>query len=246
MTAPAALRSPSPDCAWPSWASWPACLAAMRSRWCASTAARRSTSSIGADLIVVGEEQSPLVDLVDLLDDEARRAVEAGKATLITETELWQRLGLIDAQQNVHRLYTPAMLADLLGVPLAIVRRWHRRGSDRAGARSARAALLRLSGSGHRTAIGRAFGGGRLAASDRKEAGRRRPLAARHRAILGATLDHRRGEAGPVARKGTACWSRADNCDSISAAPQQHDRARRDRRGHERGSECHVRRARRG
>jgi tetratricopeptide (TPR) repeat protein len=81
-----------------------------------------------ADLIVVGEDQSPVVDLADLLDANARRDVEAGTATLLTETQLWQRLGFIDEKQNVHRLYTPAMLADLLGVPLAIVRRWHRRG----------------------------------------------------------------------------------------------------------------------
>jgi len=81
-----------------------------------------------ADLIVVGEEQSPVVDLADLLNASARSDVESGKSTLLTETQLWQRLGFIDEKQNIHRLYTPAMLADLLGVPLAIVRRWHRRG----------------------------------------------------------------------------------------------------------------------
>ena len=47
---------------------------------------------------------------------------------MITETQLWQRLGLVEAQQDIHRLYTPAMLADLLGVPVAVIRRWHRRG----------------------------------------------------------------------------------------------------------------------
>ena len=81
-----------------------------------------------ADLIVVGEDQSPLVDLADLLDADARRNVETGKATLVTETQLWQRLGFIDEKQNVHRLYTPAMLAGLLRLPVAVIRRWHRRG----------------------------------------------------------------------------------------------------------------------
>ena len=47
---------------------------------------------------------------------------------MLTETQLWQRLGLVEAQQGIHRLYTPAMLADLLGVPVAVIRRWHRRG----------------------------------------------------------------------------------------------------------------------
>ena len=47
---------------------------------------------------------------------------------MLTETQLWQRLGLVESQQNVHRLYTPAMLAELLHVPVAVIRRWHRRG----------------------------------------------------------------------------------------------------------------------
>jgi tetratricopeptide (TPR) repeat protein len=34
----------------------------------------------------------------------------------------------MDADREVHRLSTPAMLAELLGVPIAVIRRWHRRG----------------------------------------------------------------------------------------------------------------------
>jgi DNA-binding transcriptional MerR regulator len=79
-------------------------------------------------LAVVGEADLPLGDLGELLDDDARRRAEEGTLTLITETELWQHLGFVEGEQNVHRLYTPAMLADLLGVPVAIIRRWHRRG----------------------------------------------------------------------------------------------------------------------
>jgi tetratricopeptide (TPR) repeat protein len=47
---------------------------------------------------------------------------------IVTETQLWQRLGLVDGDQQVRRLYTPAMLADLLRVSVATIRRWHRRG----------------------------------------------------------------------------------------------------------------------
>jgi tetratricopeptide (TPR) repeat protein len=54
--------------------------------------------------------------------------VDDGRIEVITETQLWQRLGLFDAEPHVRRLYTPAMLAELLSVPVAIVRRWHRRG----------------------------------------------------------------------------------------------------------------------
>jgi tetratricopeptide (TPR) repeat protein len=77
------------------------------------------------ELIVVGEQDLPLEDL---LGEQLRGAIEVGSVSVLTETQLWQRLGLVESQQNVHRLYTPAMLADLLHVPVAVIRRWHRRG----------------------------------------------------------------------------------------------------------------------
>jgi tetratricopeptide (TPR) repeat protein len=82
-------------------------------------------------LIVVGEEDFPLAAIGgqrDWFDQPTQRKIEEGAVEVLTETQLWQRLGLVDAQQGVHRLYTPAMLADLLGVPVAVIRRWHRRG----------------------------------------------------------------------------------------------------------------------
>lgn len=82
-------------------------------------------------LVVVGEHELPLGDLAGAgatLDEETRRAAEQGKLRIINETQLWQRLGLVEGQQNVHRLYTPAMLADLLDVPVSVIRRWHRKG----------------------------------------------------------------------------------------------------------------------
>ncbi len=82
-------------------------------------------------LIVVGEEEFPPAEVLDQegwFDEATRRQVERGAIEVITETQLWQRLGLVDAQQEIHRLYTPAMLAELLGVPVAVIRRWHRRG----------------------------------------------------------------------------------------------------------------------
>jgi tetratricopeptide (TPR) repeat protein len=84
-----------------------------------------------AHLIVVGEEEFPLPatgDQSDWFDEETRRKAEDGTIEVITETQLWQRLGLVDSQHDIHRLYTPAMLADLLRVPVAVIRRWHRRG----------------------------------------------------------------------------------------------------------------------
>ncbi len=82
-------------------------------------------------LAVVGEEALPLPDAPGLdawLDAPTRAAVDSGTLEVLSETELWQRLGLVDREQDIQRLYTPAMLAELLGVPVAVVRRWHRRG----------------------------------------------------------------------------------------------------------------------
>ena len=84
-----------------------------------------------ANLVVLGEEGLPAPEeesVESWLDDACRAGLEAGALELITETQLWQRLGLVDPQPDIHRLYTPAMLAELLGVSVAVIRRWHRRG----------------------------------------------------------------------------------------------------------------------
>ncbi|MGC4002824.1 MAG: MerR family transcriptional regulator [Pirellulales bacterium] len=84
--------------------------------------------------IVAGEGESPLPgsQLVDALErffgPEVRQAIDDGHIRLTGETQLWERLGLVDVEQNIQRLYTPQMLAELLGVAPALIRRWHKRG----------------------------------------------------------------------------------------------------------------------
>ncbi len=83
------------------------------------------------DLVVVGEAGLALLDPAEgeqLLDRATRDAAEQGAVEIVTETGLWQRLGLVEDDQAIRQLYTPAMLARLLDVPVAVVRRWHRRG----------------------------------------------------------------------------------------------------------------------
>jgi tetratricopeptide (TPR) repeat protein len=80
-----------------------------------------------ADLIVVGADELPLSGIEELLDEPTRQAIAAGRVEMIGEAQLWQQLGLAENEAPV-RLYTPAMLADLLGVSVATIRRWHRRG----------------------------------------------------------------------------------------------------------------------
>lgn len=90
-------------------------------------------------LAVIGEAELPGLDAHDLAsvvadgqEQQVRQAVESGALRIITETQLWRELGLLNDDaadaSAVRRLYTPAMLADLLDVPLAVIRRWHRRG----------------------------------------------------------------------------------------------------------------------
>jgi len=84
-----------------------------------------------ANLIVIGERELPLAEAISgegLFDEALRQAADEGRISIIGETELWRRLGLLDEAAGVRRLYTPAMLADLLGVPVAVIRRWQRRG----------------------------------------------------------------------------------------------------------------------
>ncbi len=82
-------------------------------------------------LVVVGEAQRTLGDVrgvAEQFDEPARQAARRGSLKVVTETQLWQRLGLVEGESEIRRLYTPAMLADLLETPVALIRRWHRRG----------------------------------------------------------------------------------------------------------------------
>jgi tetratricopeptide (TPR) repeat protein len=84
-----------------------------------------------SDLIVVSDEVTDVARLAtdaEWLTDDLRSAWQQGQLELVRESEFWSRLGLVDAGEGVARLYTPAMLAELLRVPVEAVRRWHRKG----------------------------------------------------------------------------------------------------------------------
>lgn len=81
------------------------------------------------DWIVVGADELPLgPDETDLLSPEIRDAAAKDELEILSETEFWSRLGLVDGEQHIRRLYTPSMLAQLLDVSVGTVRGWHRRG----------------------------------------------------------------------------------------------------------------------
>lgn len=79
------------------------------------------------DWVVIGAEESPLAE-AELLSRRIHAAAATGRLEVLPESELWQRLGLVDTELITQRYYTPAMLAHLLGVSVGVIRRWHRRG----------------------------------------------------------------------------------------------------------------------
>ena len=80
------------------------------------------------DLVVIGADVNPLDEPEQLSDQWVNQATSDGRLVVINETEFWQKLGMVEPEHEVSQLYTPAMLAGLLGIPLSTIRRWHRRG----------------------------------------------------------------------------------------------------------------------
>lgn len=88
-----------------------------------------SAEDPAVDLIVVGADQSLADDYAALLSEQVLARADQGSLEIISETEWWRRLGVVDEDgEAARRLYTPAMLSDLLSVPLKTIRRWHRKG----------------------------------------------------------------------------------------------------------------------
>jgi tetratricopeptide (TPR) repeat protein len=90
--------------------------------------------SADADVIVISDQAAELDRLLadrDCFPDEVRAAISRGELELVRESQLWARLGLVDASEGIERLYTAAMMAELVSVPLAAIRQWQRQGALR-------------------------------------------------------------------------------------------------------------------
>lgn len=80
------------------------------------------------NMVVIGADQFSVEQHDELLEDNVVAAAANGQMEILSETQLWQRLGLVDSDIEVGQFYTPAMLAQLLELPISTIRRWHRRG----------------------------------------------------------------------------------------------------------------------
>lgn len=90
-----------------------------------------TTPTAETDLLVIGEGGPPLGDDGTLTQKlvRARHLHEDGSRLLvITEDDFLARLGLQEKRADLHRLYTTAQLARILGVPTGDVRSWVRHG----------------------------------------------------------------------------------------------------------------------
>lgn len=86
-------------------------------------------------MLVVGEEGWPLEadGNTSLKLQQAVELVRQGAALhILTESEWLRLLGLEQREREVHRLFTPAMLQQKLGISVGVVRRWERLGLIRA------------------------------------------------------------------------------------------------------------------
>ena len=80
------------------------------------------------NMVVIGADQFSVEQHDELLEDNVVAAAANGQMEILSETQLWQRLGMVDPDIEVGQFYTPAMLAQLLELPISTIRRWHRRG----------------------------------------------------------------------------------------------------------------------
>ena len=100
---------------------------------------------------------------------------------------------------DLHRLYTPAMLAELLGVSLAVIRRWHRRGLIAPACEVRRLPYFDFQEVATARRLAQLLAAGVSPPAIEKKLAGTGPLAARHRTAAGPIVGHRPGQRHPLA-----------------------------------------------
>lgn len=86
-------------------------------------------------MLVIGEEGWPLEPdgrPSVKLEQVAQLQRQGFPIRILSESEWLNLLGIDDRRQQAHQLYTPAVLSQLLNVPVTVIRRWEREGLIRA------------------------------------------------------------------------------------------------------------------
>ncbi len=83
------------------------------------------------NLVVVGEAEVLARDFEswsEPLDSETKEAFESGKLDILSESAFWNLLASAEDETERPPLFTAAMLAEAVDVPIASIRLWQRRG----------------------------------------------------------------------------------------------------------------------
>src|SRR5690606_21458264 len=82
----------------------------------------------GGELVGLDDAELTLVVQGDESSEADALPTRVERITVIDETQFLRRLGLLEEDKGVSRLYTPGLLAKMVDVEPRVIRRWHRRG----------------------------------------------------------------------------------------------------------------------
>ena len=85
------------------------------------------SASAQAQLIIIGDDYEGF-ERLRADDSQVSAGMDTGDVPVLHESPLWELLAHREDETSVRQLYTPAMLAELLDVPVRTVRRWCRAG----------------------------------------------------------------------------------------------------------------------
>src|SRR5690606_30885064 len=90
--------------------------------------ASRLITEQGGELVALDNPELTLIVRGDEAEEAESLPARSERMVVIDETQFLRRLGLLEEDKGVSRLYTPGLLAKMVDVEPRVIRRWHRRG----------------------------------------------------------------------------------------------------------------------
>jgi hypothetical protein len=90
--------------------------------------AGRLITEQGGELVALENPDLTLIVRGDEAEESESLPARVERIVVIDETQFLRRLGLLEEEKGVSRLYTPGLLAKMVDVEPRVIRRWHRRG----------------------------------------------------------------------------------------------------------------------